>query len=210
MGDWIDISVPLHTGMVHWPGDPEPIIERLMEMERGDAANVSFIKMSAHTGTHVDAGFHFLSNGSTMDEFPLHVGIGPARVLDMGNASSVGSGELEKHDVQPGERILLKTRHSRGPWHDQEFNADLVALTAAGARYLADKKTALVGVDYLSVGAYEGDGDETHRILLGSGVWVLEGLYLDGVEPGSYELICLPLKMQGADGAPARAVVRRV
>lgn len=208
--DWIDISVPLHTGIVHWPGDPEPIIERLSEIENGAEANVTFLRMSAHVGTHMDAPNHFLAHGQTIDQFPLQLGVGEARVFEIQDARQIDREQLERFAIQRGDRILFKTRHSHDRWFEREFAHDLTHITVDGAKFLAECGVTLVGIDYLSVGAFDGDGAATHRALLNAGVWLLEGLYLKDVQEGKYELICLPLRVKGADGAPARAIARRL
>lgn len=207
---WVDISVPLHTGMVHWPGDPEPNFGRISEIEAGAEANVTFCRLSAHTGTHMDAPCHFLPGASGIEAFPPRVGIGPARVIVMPpECPVIGRRELEGKGIERGERVLLKTRNSNKRWDNVEFEHDYVAINASGADFLVNSGVQLVGVDYLSVGMFEGDGPETHRKLLGAGVWIVEGLNLSRVEEGGYELVCLPLPIAGADGSPARVVIRR-
>lgn len=206
---WIDISVPLSSGMVHWPGDPEPSFERISEIGQGAAANVTICRMTAHTGTHMDAPCHFLDGKDGMDRFPLELAVGPARVVEIPGASVLGRAELESKGIQPGERVLFKTRNSGRRWDNQDFDTGFVALNASGARLLADRGVSLVGVDYLSVGLFQGDGAETHKILLGSGIWILEGLNLASVPEGEYELVCLPLRIAGCDGSPARAILRQ-
>lgn len=122
MPQWIDVSIPLHTGMIHWPGDPEPILERVSDIDRGDVANVTFLKMSAHTGTHLDAGIHFVPGTTTIDQFPLDAGIGPARVLEFDrDVCAIGRRELAEHQIGNGERLLLKTRNSASRWFEREF-----------------------------------------------------------------------------------------
>jgi len=208
-GRWIDISVPLRTGMVHWPGDPEPAFRRVSEIAKGEKANVTTCSMSAHTGTHMDAPCHFLDVEQGMDTFPLEVGIGPARVIEMpGTVGAIGWQELEPHGIRKGERILFKTRNSGRRWDNQEFDRAFVAVNASGAQFLAEAGVALVGIDYLSVALFERDGTETHQTLLAGGIWILEGLDLSRTAAGNYDLICLPLKIEGSDGAPARAVLR--
>lgn len=207
---WIDISVPLHTGMVHWPGDPEPNFTRISEIEAGAQANVTFCRLSAHTGTHMDAPCHFLAGAKSIDKFPLGVGIGRARVLALPtDCAVIGRGELEGKAISRGERLLLKTRNSGARWDNVEFQRDYVALDASAAEFLARAGVTLVGVDYLSVGVFEGDGPETHKTLLGAGIWIVEGLNLSHVGEGNYDLVCLPLPIAGSDGSPARVVVRR-
>lgn len=209
MGEkWIDISVPLRTAMVRWPGDSPARIERVADMTRGDDCNLSTLAMSAHTGTHMDAPLHFLREGAGIETMPLEAGIGPARVIAIRDARRIEVKELEPYRLGGGERVLFKTRNSERCWQGDEFVKNFVYIPAETARFLAERGVRTVGIDYLSVGAYEGDGEETHRILLGAGIWIIEGLDLSGVEPGDYELVCLPLKIAGADGAPARAAVR--
>ncbi len=209
MSAWIDVSIPLQTGVIHWPGDPEPILERLLDMDQGEEANVTFLKMSAHTGTHIDAGSHFLAGGTTLDEFPFDTGIGPAHVIEVqGEALRIGPEELSRHRIERGDRLLLKTRNSRRAWYRQDFDQDFASLSAEGAKYLAELGIRMVGIDCLSIGAWEADGADTHRILLRAGVWILEGLSLETLPPGYYDLICLPLRIAGSDGAPARAIIR--
>ncbi len=206
---WIDISVPLYTGMAHWPDNPPVRIERMLDMAHGDAANVSTIELGAHTGTHMDAPRHFLADGAGIDTMPFDATIGPARVIRIEHPQAILPAELEAHDLQAGERVLFRTQNSERCWNTDQFVEDFVYVSAAAAQYLADRKVRAVGVDYLSVGGYVYDGAETHQILLGAGIWVIEGLNLSEVEPGMYELVCLPLRIAGADGAPARAILRQ-
>lgn len=207
---WIDVSVPLHTGMVHWPDNPPVQIERIMSIDRGDSANVSKISMGSHTGTHMDAPIHFVQGGEGIDMMPLDAIMGVARVIAIADAVSIKSAELEPHDIQRGERILFKTRNSNRVWSTEHFIEDFVYISPEATEYLAERGVRTVGVDYLSVGGYEQYGSETHHALLGAGIWIIEGLNLASVEPGHYELVCLPLKIVGGDGAPARAIVRAV
>lgn len=208
---WIDVSVPLHTGLAHWPGDPEPTFERISEIEGGADANVTLCRMTAHTGTHMDAPYHFLANGVGIDRFPLEVAVGQARVIGIPpDRRVVTRAELEPHGIARGERILLRTRNSQAAWHHLDFQPGFVGINASGAQYLVDQGVSLIGVDYLSVGMFQGDGKETHQILLSAGVWIVEGLNLREVNDGLYDLICLPLRIQGADGSPARVILKAV
>jgi arylformamidase len=208
MSDWIDVSVLLHNDMAHWPGDQAFERKRDNDMDKGDHDNVSQITTSVHAGTHMDAPLHFVKDGEGIDRIPLDVCIGRARIIPIENQERVTPQELERHNIQPGERILFKTVNSDRVWRTNNFQKQFVSIAADAARYLAERKPRLVGVDYLSVGAYHGDGAETHQALLGAGIWIVEGLDLSPVEPGDYDLICLPLKIGGSDGAPARAVLR--
>ena len=207
-GAWIDISVPIYTGMVHWPDNPPVRIERMQDLSRGDAANVSKIELGAHTGTHMDAPRHFLADGAGLDEMPLDASIGKARVINIEHPQAILPAELEPHNLQARERVLFRTRNSDRCWKDDHFVEDFVYISAAAAQYLVKRQVRTIGIDYLSVGGYVYDGVETHQILLSAGIWLIEGLNLSAVNPGIYELVCLPLRVTGADGAPARAILR--
>jgi arylformamidase len=209
-GGWIDVSVPLRSGMVHWPDNPPVRIERMLDMESGDAANVSTISLGSHTGTHMDAPIHFVRGGEGIDRMPLDATLGRTRVIGIQDPESVKPEELEPHGIRRGERVLFKTRNSSRRWWTQDFIEDFVYVSQEAARYLADLGVRTVGVDYLSVGGFFRDGAETHQALLGAGIWVIEGLNLSGIEPGEYELICLPIKVEEGDGAPARAILRAI
>ena len=194
--------------MAHWPGDPTPLVELARDMGRGDSCNVSKLTLSSHAGTHIDAPSHFLRGRTPIDRMPLDLAMGPARVIAISDPAQVTREELEPHRIARGERILLKTRNSPRCWKGAEFRTDFVYLSHDAARLLAERRVRVVGVDYLSVGGYKKDGATTHRILLGAGVWIIEGLNLARVKPGAYELACLPLRLEGLDGSPARAIVR--
>jgi len=204
-----DISVPLRDGMVCWPGDDAPQIQQVMHMDRGDVCNVTVLRMSAHTATHMDAPRHFINTGASIDQTPLDAMIGPARVVEILDSTAIRRAELEMLNLQRGERLLFKTRNSGHSWQLSEFDKDFVYISDEGARYLVEQGVRTVGVDYLSIGGFYHDTVETHVTILGAGITVIEGLDLSEVEPGDYELICLPLKIAGADGAPARVVLRR-
>jgi arylformamidase len=195
----IDISVPIRPGMVTYPGDPVVRLEREQTIAGGDVANISRLDLSVHTGTHVDAPLHFIDGAPAVEDLSLDVLIGPAVVVDATHVQ----GDLDETLELPAaaDRILFKTRNSE-LWSRDEFADDFVRVGIGLARRLAAERVRLVGVDYLSVG-----DEAVHELLLGLGVVVVEGLDLRGVEPGAYQLACLPLKLIGSDGAPARAVL---
>ncbi len=208
--DWIDISVPLHNGMVHWPGDA-PFERRYTEsIANGAEANVSEISGSAHSGTHVDAPLHYLSGARGIDTIPISATIGRARVIAIRDPELIRRSELEPHRIAKHERVLFKTRNSTQCWKTDQFQKKFVHIPEDTAGYLVECGVETVGVDYLSVGGFESDGAQTHKVLLSAGVCIIEGLNLERVEPGEYELVCLPLKIVGSDGAPARAVLRKL
>ncbi len=208
--DWIDVSVPLRTGMVRWPDNPPVSIERMLDIEHGDLANVSKLSMGAHTGTHMDAPLHFFRTGKGIDTMPLTATIGRARVIEIRDPESIKPEELGSYQLRRGERILFKTRNSARCWQTDDFVEDFVYISQEAARYLAVQQIQTVGVDYLSVGGFFKDGVETHYALLEAGIWIIEGLNLSKVAPGIVELICLPLKIERSDGAPSRAILRVV
>jgi arylformamidase len=208
---WMDVTIPLRNGMPGWPGD-KPFERTLTHTIAGGAGNnLSQFSSSAHAGTHMDAPLHFLADAPSMDALPMEAVVGRARVIQIRDAEAVRPEELEAHALQPGDRVLFRTRNSERRLVEQEFTTDFVYVSPEAARYLVARGVRTVGVDYLSVGAFrEESGRETHRVLLGAGIWIIEGLNLADVEPGEYEMICLPLRLVGSDGAPARAVLRRV
>ena len=208
-GDWIDVSLPLGSGMISWPGDEPVRVERVQDVGRGDPCTLTRLVLGTHTGTHLDAPLHYLRGGAALDEMPLDGLVGPARVLAIADPIAVTPAELARHRIRRGERILLRTRNSRRRWWEHPFAEDFVFVAPAAAAVLADRGVRCVGVDALSVGAFREGGRETHEALLGAGVWIVEGLDLTAVAPGPVDLLCLPLSIPGADGAPARALLRR-
>ena len=182
----------------------------MMDMSRGDACNLTTLSASAHSGTHVDAPLHFLPDGDSMDGLAFEALIGPARVIGLDSVEAIGSAELRSAMIGAGERILFRTRNSDRRLLEGPFTEDFVYLTVDGARYLADRRIQTVGIDYLSIGGIKHDLAETHSALMEAGIWIIEGLDLTHVLPGRYEMICLPLRIAGAEGAPARAVLRRL
>jgi arylformamidase len=205
-----DISLTITPELPVWPGDPRIVLERVAMIEAGANANVSRIEMSAHTGTHVDAPFHFLGNSPvTVDRLPLEVLAGNVQVVQVPDVvSSITRLTLLSLPL-PGqlERVLFRTRNSR-LWAEAVpgFETRFVGLEADAAEFLVQKGVRLVGIDYLSVAPYK-RSRPTHEILLEAGVVILEGLDLSHVPEGEYQLVCLPLKLGGADGAPARAIL---
>jgi arylformamidase len=207
-GGWIDISVPLRNGMVVWPGDQPTRIERVSAIERGDTANVSAMSLGLHAGTHIDAPLHFLDGQASTADMPPSALVGPARVVAIRDPKAIRVRELEPLRIRRGERILFHTRNSARCWRASEFCRDYVHVAREAASYLAGRGVAVVGIDYLSIGAPNEEGYEVHRILLGAGIWIIEGLDLSAAPAGRCELVCLPLKVPGSDGAPARAILR--
>lgn len=207
---WIDISLPLHNEMVHWPGDPPLRIKRVHDLNHGDSHTLSEISMGSHTGTHIDAPLHFIQKGISIDKMPLDVTVGRARVIEIQDAESIKPEELFDHRIRRGERILFKTRNSSRVRQTDTFVEDFVFISNEAARFLVKRGIRVIGIDYLSIGGFKRGGSNVHQTLLQGGVWIIEGLDLSLVSPGRYDLICLPLKLDQADGAPARAILRPI
>ena len=204
-----DISLTITPNMAVWPGDPKPMLERVTKIEDGRNANGSNMSMSVHTGTHVDAPYHFLQDGSTVEKMPLKILIGRAYVIHLSDdVDVITSAELEAAEIPPRtRRVLIRTRNSKY-WSKEpgKFQEDFVGVDAAAAEYLVKRGVKLIGIDYLSVAPYK-NSKPTHITLLKAGVVIVEGLNLSQVPHGRYNLICLPLKLEGRDGSPARAVL---
>ena len=210
--EFFDVSVPVAPGIPAWPGDPAMISEPFSLIANGDACNLAVLHMSGHTGTHVDPPWHFIDDGARLDQVPVERWFGPCVVMELADdVLEIEPAHLEAAEIPAGtERLLFKTSNSHR-WRPlpMPFEEDFVALSPSGARWVADRGIGLVGIDYLSIEGWNDSANETHRTLLGEGVLILEGLNLTGIEPGDYFLFCLPLLLQGADGAPARALLAR-
>jgi arylformamidase len=204
-----DISIPISPGMPVWPGDPPVVLERVSSMDAGAHDNVSRLACSVHTGTHVDAPHHFLNDGRTVDALPLDVLTGPVLVVQVPeDVGLITADILERSAIQAGTlRLLLKTRNSR-LWKSSsgEFARDFVGISVDGAEWIVRFGVKLIGIDYLSIAPFN-HSLPTHHALLRPGIIILEGLDLRSVSPGIYTLYCLPLKLLGSDGAPARAIL---
>lgn len=203
-----DISISLSEDTPVFPGDPPVKIERVLQIEKGDLANVSRLSFGNHTGTHIDPPSHFISGGKTVDQLDLSTLYGTVRVVDM---SEVKNGITAAHLAQAKlpdriERILFKTRNA-SLWEKPGFQKDFVAFAADAAEWLVERGARLVGIDYLSAEMFDAPEPRAHRILLGAGVIIVEGLNLKDIAPGEYTLACLPLKIKNSDGAPARAIL---
>ena len=183
--------------MQHWPGDPAPEIA------------LGLIHMHPHTGTHIDAPLHYVPGGTTIDAMPPDATVGPARVVEV-DGPMIDAGVLGWVKPEAGERLLFRTANSDGCWRLACFRKNFVSVTPDAAQLLVAAGIRTVGIDYLSIGPYGPEGDKTHTILLSAGIWIIEGLNLSDVQAGRYELACLPLKIEGDDGAPARALLRKL
>lgn len=206
MVSFYDISLPLVRGMPVWPDEPGPELTSLSRIADGDPANVTKLSLGSHTGTHVDAPRHFIEGGTTVDGLSLESLCGPARVVHIADDVSVKRRHLEPH--RGVARILLQTRNG-ALWEKQGFQKDFVYVEPDAADWLVDQRVKLVGIDYLSIEKFHSSDYHTHHALLDAGIVIIEGLDLRQIEPGDYNLYCLPLKVVGADGAPCRAILER-
>jgi arylformamidase len=208
---YYDISLPISPAMPVWPGDPSIRIQQISSLVNGGKLNISRLEMGTHTLTHVDAPRHIKDQGLTVDRLPLDLLIGPAVVVEPRyEGDLITATDLGELGIRGAQRLLIKTRNSDlwmgGPY---EFETDYVSLSKDAAPWLLAKGIKLVGVDYLSVDAFDSEELEVHRTLLEKGVVILEGLNLSQVPEGRYQLVCLPLKVRDGDGAPARVVLMR-
>lgn len=207
---WIDVTVPIRTGMVRWPGNPPVQVRRVLDLNHGDDCTLTAISLGVHSGTHMDAPVHFLPTGRGIDAMPVDAGVGRARVIAIKNPALITVEELRRHRVRRGERVVFKTRNSPRCWKTDRFQKDFVSLSEAAARWLVDRRVRTVGIDYLSIAGFESDTAAIHRILLKGGIWIIEGLNLSRARPGGYDMLCLPLRIAAGDGAPARVLLKPV
>ncbi len=204
-----DLTYPLQPESAHWPGQPPMTLEHSSEMCCGDVANVSVVRTSMHTGTHMDAPLHFIADADDITHFPLELSMGEVRVAEvLDQAEQLTRADIEAYEARTGvlvagDRLLFRTRNSREDWHAQPFNEDYCAVSAEAAELLVERGVTFVGVDYLSVAPFA-DPVSTHRILLSVPVWVVEGLDMRTVSEGRYAYQCLPLLIPGSDASPCR------
>ena len=203
----LDVSVSLAAGIPAYPGNPDFELQPIKRIAEGGSSNVSRLVMGTHTGTHVDAPKHFFDDGSGVDALPLDLLLGRARVVEITKRGGIGAAELSEAGLREDLRVLLKTSNS-ALWNAGGFHQDYTYLTEEGARYLVDQGVKVIGIDYLSVEQFKKAGAPAHRALLSQAVVIIEGLNLAEADAGMYEMYCLPLRVAGGDGAPARVVLR--
>lgn len=201
-----DISLPISTQTIVWPGDPNVQINT--QFDNTSQSTNSSLAFSAHTGTHIDSPLHFLPNGKTVDEIDLEKINGPCQIINIKrSAPEISLKDLKNSQILPSSRILFKTGNSELNEQNQ-FNQNFCSLSPEVAQFLADRQVALVGIDYLSIEPYDSPGHPIHKLLLSNQIVILEGLYLDHVPAGEYELVCLPLKLKNLEAAPCRAILK--
>jgi arylformamidase len=205
----VDVSVLLAPGLPTYPGNPEFELTPVHRLAAGDSSNNSRLVMGTHTGTHVDAPRHFFDDRAGVDSLPLELLIGRSRVIDLPHRGGITEAHLAAAGLREDLRVLLRTPNS-ALWNSHDgFHTEYTYLTEGGAKFLVDQGVKVVGVDYLSVEQFKKAGAPAHHILLGNGVIIIEGLNLSEADAGQYEMYCLPLRVAGADGAPARVVLKR-
>jgi arylformamidase len=202
----IDVSVPNGPGQHFYPGDPEPRIEPVRRIAQGDVCNLSLLHMGSHTGTHVDAPYHFLKDGPRLGEVSLDRMVGPCLVADLRGRRTIDAAALRDVAVEAGDILLCRTDNS-AKWAAPAFQRDFAFVARDAADWLVEREVRALGWDYLSIEEFGSADFPVHHRLLGAGVFVIEGLDLGRVAPGRYYLVCLPLKFPDLDGAPARAVL---
>ena len=210
---WIDASATLDPAKSPvYEGDAPMKFEFLKDMRKGDILTLSVYSLGAHSGTHIDAPMHFVVGGAPIDQVPLEPLIGPALVIDIADSvQAIDAAELNRHEWTGAERVLFRTRSSLRGWMESpDFHRDFAYIAPDAAQLLADAGVKLVGIDYISAEQFGAAAPRTHQILLGKGIPVVEGLQLEGVVAGEYDVIVLPLKVAGHEGAPARAILRKV
>ena len=209
---WIDATATLDSATTPvYAGDAPMTFTFLKDMRRGDPLTLSAFSLGAHSGTHVDAPMHFVVDGAPIDRVSLDALIGPARVVQIDDSvQAIDAGELNRHQWKGAERVLFRTRSTARHWMSSAvFHRDFAYIAPDAAQLLADAGVKLVGIDYISAEQFGAPAPRTHRTLLGKGIPIVEGLDLSDVPAGDYDLIVLPMKVRGHEGAPARAIVRR-
>ena len=209
LSEILDISLPISPDMPIWPGDPIPMLELVTTLER-HGVQTSRLSLGTHTGTHLDAPRHFIHGGRTIDQLDLQALVGPCQVVEVVHGrGQLAYADLQPFDLQPGARVLLKTRRSKQP-DGPIFTPDFIALDPSAADYLCERRVRLVGIDSPSIDAWGVDDFPCHKRLLGADILLLENLVLQHVAPGIYGLIAVPLNLVAADGCPVRALLTRL
>jgi arylformamidase len=201
------------------PGDPpreesripSAQVYRFLDVDKGDKVTLSRIEMTTHDGTHIDSPRHFIPGGPTIDTMDLNISIGPCRVIEIKDPKEVTVNELEPYKIKAGERILLKTKNSPRVWSKRQWDGDFVTVTLEACKYLAEKQIRIIGFDYISLASAVPPENITwvHETFLKKGIYILEAINLDGIKPGKYELICLPLRIDKGDAGPCRVILRK-
>jgi len=206
-----DISLTLSSNLVSWPGEDAFQLSKIHAISNGDNCNVTELHMSTHQGTHIDSPYHFLNNGATSEDLLIENLIGLCVIIDVAESDIINKAHVDNYDYSKYKRVIFKTKNSILWKNDtKEFDKNFVSLSLEAAQYLYDQGVVLIGIDYLSIEKFSSLTHDVHKLLLGNNIIILEGLNLSDICEGYYELICLPIKLAGSDGSPARAVLRRL
>ena len=208
---WVDVTATLDPARTPvYEGDAPMKFDFLKDMRKGDKLTLSVYSLGAHSGTHIDAPMHFIANGAPIDQVPLTALVGSARIIEIPDSvQAIDAAELNRHEWKGARRVLFRTRSTSRGWMDSAFHKDFAYIAPDAAQLLADGGVVLIGVDYISAEQFGAPVPRTHQILLGKGIPIVEGLDLRPVQAGDYDLIVLPLKVRGHEGAPARALLRK-
>ena len=202
-----DITLTMEESLPVWPGEqgveifPQKVYEK-------DGCNVSYIKVGMHAGTHVDAPIHFTKDGKDTSEVDLTRFFGPAKVFTFDETEVLHKSHLEGLPIEEGNIVLLNMLKNNGLLKEKVFRTDYVYVAPDAATYLLEKKVRAVGVNYFSVAScFPTEGPTSHHIFLENGIVIYEGLNLEGIPAGQYQIVCLPLKIKGGNGSPVRAIL---
>lgn len=206
LGKIYDVSRKITTDSAVWPGDGNAVFRKMNSFKKGDGVNVTSVRMGLHTGTHVDAPLHYIEHGKSLDEMDLSCYIGTAKVFEVDSKHLISLEDVENLKIGKGDIVLFKTANSK-IGDKEHFFEDYIALSFEAAEYLTQRKVKTIGIDYLSIEEFFSEDKAVHKLLLGEGIAIIEGLNLSGVEPGEYLLTCLPLKIVGVEASPVRAVL---
>jgi arylformamidase len=204
-----DISLTLSSNLVSWPGEDAFQLSKIHAISNGDVCNVTELHMSTHQGTHIDSPYHFINNGAKSEDLLVENLIGPCVVIDVEESDIINKTHVDNYDYNKYKRVIFKTKNSI-LWKNKikEFDKNFVSLSLEAAQYLYEQGVILIGIDYLSIEEFSSSTHDVHKLLLNNRIVILEGLDLSDVCEGYYELICLPIRLAGSDGSPARAVLR--
>lgn len=207
-GGWMDVSEPISKNTIVWPGDPQAIITQVASYDLGDNYQLSEAFLNLHTGTHVDAPLHFIKEGKDVTQIRLEAMMGETKVLDASAQKVIATDWLMTKNLRKGDRLLFKTMKDTDNRQEKLLQKDFIALDVDAAYYLSELGIVLTGIDGLSI-AIAQELNETHQVLLKKDIVIVEVLNLTGIPEGNYEMICLPIKMEGAEAAPARVLLRQ-
>lgn len=202
----IDVSRKIKPGMETWPGDKEFGIVRDSSVASGDLSNTSHITMGLHAGTHIDTPLHFIDGGEDVSTVDLSSFIGTVKIYELEVEKCITEDDIKDLSIARDDVIFFKTSNSDIP-EDAPFLPNYVYLDEAAAKHLVEKRIKTVGIDYLSIENYYSTDCPVHKLLLSNNISIVEGLMLKEVDAGQYFYSCLPLRIEGGEGSPVRAIL---